>query len=206
MFTGLISGIGTVAAIAPLGEGKDARFTIRTPENEAWHGAEKVLGASIACSGVCLTVVEAGADWFAVEVSAETLSRTNLGAWEEGTAVNLEASLRIGDEMGGHIVSGHVDGLAEVVSVTPEHGSTRFVFSLPDELAPYVAPKGSVALNGVSLTVNEAGAQDFGVNIIAHTLTHTNFGGLRPGDAVNVEIDMLARYVARQLSFAPAAR
>lgn len=201
MFTGLITGIGTVTAIAPLGAGRDARFTITTPDNEVWTKADKALGASIACSGACLTVVEAGPDWFAVEVSAETLSKTNLGNWRDGTKINLEGSLRIGDEIGGHIVSGHVDGLARLVSVTPEHGSTRFVFELPAELAPFVAPKGSVALNGVSLTVNEVEGRKFGVNIIPHTIIHTNFSTLSVGDAVNVEIDMLARYVARQLSF-----
>lgn len=201
MFTGLITGIGTVLSVTPLGESQDARFVIGTPDNAAWAGAEKALGASIACSGVCLTVVEAGAEWFAVEVSAETLSKTALGSWREGTSINLEGSLRIGDEIGGHIVSGHVDGLAEVAGIAQEHGSTRFTFLLPPELAPFVAPKGSVALNGVSLTVNEAEAQKFGVNIIAHTLTHTNFASLAIGDHVNVEIDMLARYVARQLSF-----
>ncbi len=205
MFTGLITGIGIVTEVTPLGAGADARFTIRTPDNDAWAKADKALGASIACSGVCLTVVESGPDWFTVEVSAETLSKTSLGAWGKGTKINLEGSLRIGDEMGGHIVSGHVDGLARLASITPEHGSTRFVFELPEALAPYVAPKGSVALNGVSLTVNEAEGRVFGVNIIPHTLAHTNFSTLAVGDAVNVEIDMLARYVARQLSFRAAA-
>jgi riboflavin synthase len=208
MFTGLITGIGTVTAVTPLAEGADARFVIRTPANEVWAKADKVLGASIACSGVCLTVVESGADWFAVEVSAETLAKSSLGAWAPGSRVNLEGSLRIGDELGGHIVSGHVDGLAEVISTTPEHGSTRWVFRLPADLAPFVAPKGSITINGVSLTVNEVentnyGAE-FGVNIIPHTAEHTNFGYLVLGDRVNIEIDMLARYVARQLSFKPA--
>jgi riboflavin synthase len=201
MFTGLITGIGVVRAVQPLGEGRDARFVIATPDNAAWKGAEKRLGASIACSGVCLTVVEAGADWFATEVSAETLAKTTLGRWQPGTEVNLEASLRLGDEIGGHLVSGHVDGVAEVVAATPEHGSTRWVFRLPAALAPFVAPKGSIALNGVSLTVNEVEDACFGVNIIPHTAAHTNFRRLRVGDAVNVEIDLLARYVARQLSF-----
>ncbi len=208
MFTGLITGIGTIAAVTPLGEGKDARFTIRTPDNAAWALAAKTLGASIACSGVCLTVVSSGPDWFAVEVSAETLAKSTLGLWAEGSKINLEGSLRIGDELGGHIVSGHVDGLAEVVSTTPEHGSTRWVFRLPPDLAPFVASKGSIAINGVSLTVNEVvntnyGAE-FGVNIIPHTSEHTNFAYLSVGDRVNIEIDMLARYVARQLSFRQA--
>ena len=204
MFTGLITGLGTVLSVTPLGESQDARFVIGTPDNAAWANADKVLGASIACSGVCLTVVEAGADWFAVEVSAETLSKTGLGAWRAGTPINLEGSLRIGDEIGGHIVSGHVDGLAEVTVIAQEHGSTRFTFLLPPELAPFVAPKGSIAINGVSLTVNEVEDRTFGVNIIPHTLVHTNFANLSTGDRVNIEIDMLARYVARQLSFKPA--
>jgi riboflavin synthase len=201
MFTGLITGIGTISAVTPLGAGADARFVIRTPDNAAWAGTDKVLGASIACSGVCLTVIESGADWFAVEVSAETLDKSTLGSWAPGSRINLEGSLRIGDELGGHIVSGHVDGLAEVVAATQEHGSTRWVFRLPADLAPFVAPKGSIAINGVSLTVNEVEGRDFGVNIIPHTAAHTNFGYLVPGDRVNIEIDMLARYVARQLSF-----
>jgi riboflavin synthase len=205
MFTGLITGIGTVTAIAPIGDGRDARFTITTPQNEVWAKADKALGASIACSGVCLTVVEAGADWFAVEVSAETLARSTLGDWVAGSKINLEGSLRLGDELGGHIVSGHVDGLAEVVSSTQENGSTRWVFRLPPDLAPFVAEKGSIAINGVSLTVNEVknvnSGAEFGINIIPHTADHTNFAYLSVGDRVNIEIDMLARYVARQLSF-----
>jgi len=201
MFTGLITGIGTVREVQPLGGGKDARFVIATPDNDAWTDAEKKLGASIACSGVCLTVVESGADWFAVEVSAETLSKATLGTWKPGTRINLEGSLRLGDEIGGHLVSGHVDGLAEIVSATPEHGSTRWVFRLPPDLAPFVAPKGSIAINGVSLTVNEVEGREFGINIIPHTAAHTNFHTLQVGNMVNVEIDMLARYVARQLSF-----
>jgi riboflavin synthase len=201
MFTGLITGVGTVKSITPLGGGRDARFVIATPDNAVWRHAEKQLGASIACSGVCLTVVEAGADWFAVEVSAETISKTTLGAWQPGSKINLEGSLRLGDELGGHLVSGHVDGLAEVVAATPENGSTRWVFRLPADLAPFVAPKGSIAINGVSLTVNEAEGCMFGINIIPHTAEHTNFSYLSVGDEVNIEIDMLARYVARQLSF-----
>jgi len=145
--------------------------------------------------------VETGADYFAVEVSAESLSLTTLGAWKPGTRINLEGSLRLGDELGGHLVSGHVDGLATVLSATPEHGSVRWRFEAPAALARFIAPKGSIALNGVSLTVNEVDGHVFGVNIIPHTTTHTNFGVLVPGEAVNVEIDMLARYVARQLAF-----
>ena len=199
MFTGLITGVGTVKAVTPLGEGADARFTIEAPENAPWGGHVAEIGASIAHSGVCLTVIEAGPGWFAVEVSAETISKTNLGDWKAGTKINLEGSLRLGDEIGGHIVSGHVDGLARVVSITPENGSTRFVFEVPPALAPYVAPKGSVALNGVSLTVNEVAGGRFGVNIIPHTQSVTTFGGYAVGSLVNMEIDMLARYVARLL-------
>ncbi|EKN00472.1 riboflavin synthase [Acidocella sp. MX-AZ02] len=201
MFTGLITGVGRIRAVSAIGNGQDARFTIETPANEVWSGAQKKLGASIACSGVCLTVIEAGDDWFSVEVSAETLSKTNLAGWREGTLVNLEGSLRLGDELGGHLVSGHVDGLAEVISATPENGSVRWLFELPAALGPFVAAKGSIAINGVSLTVNEVEGLRFGVNIIPHTAAHTNFSALRPGDKVNVEIDMLARYLARQLSF-----
>jgi riboflavin synthase len=201
MFTGLITGVGTVRSVKPIGHGSDARFVIATPDNEAWAGAEKRLGASIACSGCCLTVVEAGPDWFAVEVSAETLSLTTLGNWQEGTRINLEASLRLGDELGGHLVSGHVDGLAKTLSATPENGSVRWVFELPAALAPFVAPKGSIAVNGVSLTVNEVEGCKFGVNIIPHTAQHTNFSTLAVGDWVHIEIDMLARYVARLAQF-----
>lgn len=210
MFTGLITGIGTIKDVTPIGNGQDARFTIQTPNNEVWHAADKKLGASIACSGVCLTVIESGADWFKVEVSEETLSKTTLSQWQTGTKINLEGSLRLGDELGGHIVSGHVDGLAKVVSASPENGSTRWVFELPEALAPFVASKGSIAVNGVSLTVNEVDVPTgsnhygFGVNIIPHTAEHTNFSTLQVGEQVNIEIDMLARYLARQLSFRAA--
>jgi riboflavin synthase len=200
MFTGLITGVGTLRAATSLGERADARFVIETPDVPEWRRAIP-LGASIACSGCCLTVVEAGADYFAVEVSAESLSLTSLGSWRPGTKINLEGSLRLGDELGGHLVSGHVDGLATVLSATPEHGSVRWRFEAPAALARFIAPKGSIALNGVSLTVNEVDGHVFGVNIIPHTTTHTNFGVLLPGETVNVEIDMLARYVARQLAF-----
>jgi riboflavin synthase len=208
MFTGLITGVGIVREVQPIGGGKDARFVIATPDNADWAEAEIKLGASIACSGCCLTVVEFGPGWFAVEVSAESLSLTTLGAWKQGSQVNLEGSLRLGAELGGHIVSGHVDGLAEVTSITPENGSTRWKFRLPPDLSKFVAPKGSIAINGVSLTVNEvedtktgANATEFGVNIIPHTIAHTNFATVAVGDRVNIEIDMLARYVARQLQF-----
>ena len=201
MFTGLITGVGTVRVVQPAGEAKDARFTLELPNNDAWRNAGITLGASIACSGCCLTVIEHGADFFAVEVSAETLACTTLGAWKPGSKINLEASLRLGDEFGGHLVSGHVDGLATVLAAAPENGSTRWVFQLPPELARFVAPKGSVAVNGVSLTVNEVDGEKFGVNIIPHTAANTNFAALQVGDRVNIEIDLLARYVARQLSF-----
>jgi riboflavin synthase len=138
-----------------------------------------------------------GADWFAVDVSGESIARTTLGAWEPGTRINLERSLRLGDELGGHLVSGHVDGLGEVLSVIPEGGSLRLTFRVPAPLHRFIAPKGSVAIDGVSLTVNEVAGAEFGVNIIPHTAEHTTLGLRRPGDAVHIEIDMLARYVAR---------
>jgi riboflavin synthase len=210
MFTGLITGVGTVRDVLPIGDGEDARFVIAVPaDNAEWSGiAGAKLGASIACSGCCLTVIERGEDWFSVEVSAETLAFTTLGTWQPGALINLEASLRLGDEMGGHLVSGHVDGVAEVIGATPENGSTRWRFLAPAALARFIAPKGSIAINGVSLTVNEvhdrhdgSNATEFGVNIIPHTAAHTNFSALRPGENVNIEIDMLARYVARLQSF-----
>jgi riboflavin synthase len=203
MFTGLITNIGTVREVQPIGQGRDARFIIAVPAAPGWEDiAQLKLGASIACSGCCLTVIERGADWFAVEVSAESLGLTTLGAWKPGTKINLEGSLKLGDELGGHLVSGHVDGLAEVVSATSENGSTRWRFAIPASLAKFVAPKGSIAINGVSLTVNEVEGMQFGVNIIPHTTAHTNFATLKVGDKVNIEIDMLARYVARLKEFA----
>lgn len=204
MFTGLITGIGTVREVQPIGAGNDARYIIATPDNGAWRGLPIAMGASIACSGCCLTVIAATAETFTVEISAETLAKTTLVNWKPGTTINLEASLRVGDEIGGHLVSGHVDGLAYVRSATPENGSTRWVFLLPLALVPMVAPKGSIAINGVSLTVNEVKGQEFGVNIIPHTAQETTFNALKPGDAVNIEVDMLARYVARQLDFKAA--
>jgi len=202
MFTGLITALGTIRGVTAIGDGKDARFTIAVPPG--WPGPEGFqLGASIACSGCCLTVVEFGEDFFAVDVSAESLSLSTLGSWEIGSKINLEASLRLGAELGGHLVSGHVDGMAEVIEATPENGSTRWRFLLPPALGRFVAPKGSIAINGVSLTVNDvqdrpgSNATEFGVNIIPHTAAHTNFADLRVGERVNIEIDMLARYVAR---------
>ena len=198
MFTGIVTALGTVREIIPIGAGHDMRLVIGTP----WPDMGSIaLGASIACSGCCLTVVELGTDWFAVEVSAETLANTKLGRWKVGTRVNLERSLKVGDEMGGHIVSGHVDGLADVLSATPENGSTRWRFGVPRDLARFIARKGSIAIDGVSLTVNDADQDSFGVNIIPHTTAVTGFGTLQPGDVVNIEIDMLARYVARLAEF-----
>ena len=192
MFTGIVTDIGRIEAVERRG---DTRFEIAT----AWDTAEIALGASISCSGACLTVVAARPGAFAVEASAETLACTTLGGWREGTRINLERALRVGDELGGHIVSGHVDGVARTVSRRPEGDSVRFAFEAPEGLARFVASKGSVALDGVSLTVNEVEGRRFGVNIIPHTLAHTTLGGLEPADAVNMEIDMLARYLARQL-------
>jgi riboflavin synthase len=194
MFTGLITDIGTVAALEPRG---DLRVRLRT----GYDPASIELGASIACDGCCLTVVdrgaEGGAGWFAVDVSAESLDKTRLGDWREGTRVNLERSLRLGDEMGGHIVSGHVDGTARLVGLAEQGDSLRLTFEEPEALARFVAPKGSVALNGTSLTVNEVEGARFGVNLIPHTREVTTWGQAAEGDRVNLEIDMLARYVAR---------
>jgi riboflavin synthase len=198
MFTGIVTALGTVRDILPLGGSADMRLTITTP----WPDTASIpIGASIGCSGCCLTAVEIGPDWFSADASAETLDRSTLGRWRPGTRVNLERSLRLGDELGGHLVSGHVDGVGDVVSAAPEHGSTRIVFHVPTDLARFIAVKGSIAIDGVSLTVNEVANDAFGVNIIPHTAAVTSFGSLRPGDAVNLEIDMLARYVARLAEF-----
>jgi len=195
MFTGIITDIGTVLAVEQRG---DLRARIGTGYDIA--GID--IGASIACDGVCLTVIALGAEpqnWFDVEISAETLSKTNIGhnGWAPGKRLNLERALRLGDELGGHIVSGHVDGVAQVIAVAPEGDSTRVSFRAPDDLARFIAPKGSVALNGTSLTVNEVAGRDFGVNFIPHTQVATTWGDVAVGDAVNLEIDTLARYVAR---------
>ena len=199
MFTGIVTGLGTVRELTALAGGEDMRLVIATPAAEpVWADTAAIpVGASIACSGCCLTAIAIGPDWFAVTASAETLSKTTLGAWRVGTQVNLERPLRVGDELGGHIVAGHVDGVGEVVSSSPDHGSTRWRFAVPDALARFIAPKGSVAVEGVSLTVNEVEGSAFGVNVIPHTHGVTTFGRLRPGDAVNIEIDTVARYVAR---------
>jgi len=201
MFTGIITDIGTVLEVD---RQNDMRARIATT-----HDVTSIdMGASIACDGVCLTVVNLGVgpegnpgntprNWFEVDISAETLSKTNLGMWQAGRQVNLERALRVGDELGGHIVSGHVDGLAEITDMRPEGDSTRITLRAPKALARFIAPKGSVALNGTSLTVNEVIGTEFGVNIIPHTRTATTWGDASIGAMVNLEIDTLARYVAR---------
>ena len=196
MFTGIITDIGKVRAVRAEGTGRDRRFEIAT----SFDMAGVALGASIACSGPCLTVVEKGPGWFAVEASAETLARTTLGEWGAGTPVNLERSLRAGDEIGGHLVSGHVDAVVRVLSRRAEGGSIRFEIELPAALARFVASKGSVSLEGVSLTVNDVQSGRFGINIIGHTAVHTTLGGMDAGRRLNMEVDMLARYVERQLA------
>lgn len=201
MFTGIITDIGRIAERVDQGAAGDRLFVIET----SYDTTTVDLGASIACNGCCLTVTDKGrggrasGDWFAVEASRETLSKTTLGDWQAGTRVNLERSLRLGDELGGHLVYGHVDGVGRIGARAPEGGSVRFTIEAPESLARYVASKGSVAIDGVSLTVNEVAGSAFGVNVIAHTQQETTFGGLNPGAAVNLEVDMLARYVARLL-------
>ena len=190
MFTGIITDIGRIAALEQAG---DMRARIET----AYDTSGIDIGASIASDGVCLTVVALGEGWYDVEISAETVSKTNLGDWAVGHTVNLERALKVGDELGGHIVSGHVDGVAEIVAMTDEGDSTRVRFRAPSDLARFIAPKGSVALNGTSLTVNEVEGDEFGVNLISHTKEVTNWGQAKVGDRVNLEIDTLARYVAR---------
>jgi riboflavin synthase len=190
MFTGIITDVGEVRRIDASGE---TRMEIGCGYDLS--GVE--IGASICHSGVCLTVVEKGGDWFAVEVSGETLSKTTLGAWVPGTRINLERALKVGDELGGHIVSGHVDGVGALVAMAEAGGSVRMDFEAPADLAKFIAAKGSIAIDGVSLTVNEVAGRRFSVNIIPHTQSVTTLGGLALGDAVNLEIDMLARYVAR---------
>ena len=192
MFTGIITDLGRVKRVR---RGDLVDVTIVT----AFDTSAIALGASIACSGACLTVVATEASEFSVQASAETLACTTIGEWAEGTAVNLEKSLRVGDELGGHLVAGHVDGIAHIVERRPEAESVRFVFEAPGGLGKFIAPKGSVALDGVSLTVNEVSRTRFGVNIIPHTLGCTNFDEARPGQRMNLEIDLIARYVARLL-------
>jgi riboflavin synthase len=195
MFTGIVTDIGEITAVKSGGQAGDRRFVIRTR-----HDMKPVaIGASIACSGCCLTVIEKGADWFAVEASGETLDKTHLGVWTEGSRINLEMSLKLGDELGGHLVYGHVDGVGKVAGMTPEGGSVRFTFETPADLAPFVASKGSIAVDGISLTVNEVKGNRFGVNIISHTQAVTTLGQAKVGQRVNLEVDMLARYVQRLL-------
>lgn len=199
MFTGIITDVGSIKSLIYQG-GTHIKL------NTAFDTDTIDIGASIACSGVCLTVVDKGSDWFAVDASAETLSCTNLGSWAEGTRVNLERALKVGEELGGHIVTGHVDGIGEVLSITPSGESIILQFSVPDNLKKYIAEKGSVTINGVSLTVNEVIDHTqkqtvFEINIIPHTQEKTTFSDAKVGDKVNLEIDVLARYVARMNEF-----
>ena len=190
MFTGIITDIGEVTELHQEG---DLRARIRT----SYDTAKIDMGASIASDGVCLTVVALGPDWYEVQISAETVGKTNLSDWAVGKRINLERALKVGDELGGHIVSGHVDGVAEVVDMADEGDSTRVTLRAPESLARFIAPKGSVALNGTSLTVNAVEGCDFGINFIPHTKEVTTWGDVSVGDRVNLEIDTLARYVAR---------
>ena len=190
MFTGIVTDLGRVRAVLP---GGDTGYEIET----RYDTGTIALGASIACSGVCLTAVERGPGWFRVQASAETRARSTLGSWRVGTPVNLERSLKLGDELGGHLVAGHVDGVGRLVSEREDGDSVRLVFEAPAGLAPGIASKGSVAVDGVSLTVNEVTGARFGVNIIPHTRAVTSLGSLKVGDAVNLELDLIARYVAR---------
>lgn len=193
MFTGIVTDIGEIRHIEKRG---DTHLVIATH----YDVSEIAIGASVACSGICLTAVDKGSArdrWFAVTASAETTARTTLGRWKVGDGINLERPLRIGDELGGHIVTGHVDDVAEILRISPEGESTRMTFRAPKSLARYIAPKGSVALDGVSLTVNEVDGSEFGVNLIPHTFSVTTFGRAREGGRVNLEVDLFARYVAR---------
>jgi riboflavin synthase len=198
MFTGIVTDVGTVLKAEQKAE---LRLSIRC----GYDMSTVDLGASISCSGVCLTVVDKGDDWCAVDLSTETLSRTARDLWREGARLNLERSLRVGDELGGHFVSGHIDCVGEVTDSRPEGGSTRIGVAVPSELAPLVAAKGSVALDGVSLTVNDVGGSDgggtlFSVNVIPHTAGNTTLGEVAPGRQLNVEVDVLARYIDRMLA------
>jgi riboflavin synthase len=197
MFTGIVTDLGKVRSIA---RQSGARLAFDT----GYDTAGIAVGASIACNGACLSVVEKGPGWFAVDVSAETLSCTTLGDWKVGTPVNFERALRLGDELGGHLVSGHVDGVATLVDRRPEGESLRLAIEAPEPLARFVAPKGSVALDGVSLTVNAVEGRRFGVNIIPITQRETNLGRLAAGDRLNLEIDLVARYLARLTGKDPA--
>jgi riboflavin synthase len=194
MFTGIVTDVGQVRGVEKRG---DTRLTVAT----RYDAATLEIGASIACAGTCLTVVargkEGGQNWFAADVSAETLAMTTLGGWREGTRINLERSLKVGEELGGHIVTGHVDGRARIEEIRPEGDSLRVKLRAPAALARFIAPKGAVALDGVSLTVNEVEGDVFGVNIIPHTREVTTWGEVKEGSDVNLEVDVLARYVAR---------
>jgi len=195
MFTGIINDLGRIRAVSAGTADADTRFEIST----AFDTATVDIGASIACSGPCLTVVEKGKGWFAVEASGETLRRTSLGRWRKGTKVNLERSLQLGDEMGGHIVTGHIDCVAEIAAMVNEGASVRFDVRVPSDYLSFIAAKGSIALEGVSLTVNDVEGDCFSINVIRHTQDCTTFGDLKTGDPDNLEVDVLARYVARQL-------
>ena len=195
MFTGIITDIGTILET-------ELRGDLRARIGTSYDIGSIDIGASIACDGVCLTVIALGTDprnWFDVEISAETVSKTNIGQgnWQAGKRLNLERALKVGDELGGHIVSGHVDGVAEIIEMHDEGDSTRVTLRAPEKLAQFIAPKGSVALNGTSLTVNEVNGTDFGINFIPHTKAVTTWGQVQTGDLINIEIDTLARYVAR---------
>lgn len=198
MFTGIVSAVGRIEAVEPRG---DLRVRIACPQD--WGDLD--LGASVACSGVCLTVVDTGPGWFAVDVSAETQARTAAAAWREGGRLNLERALKLGDELGGHIVTGHVDGVGRVEAVEPIGDSLRLVVAAPNELAPLIAGKGSIALDGVSLTVNEVDGARFSVNVIPHTAAETNLGDVAPGRELHIEIDVIARYLQRMLDLRASA-
>jgi len=192
MFTGIVTDVGKVRSLQRSG---DTRIELST----AFDMSTVDIGASICCSGACLTVIEKGTSWFAVSASSETLEKTTIGAWQEGTSVNLERALKLGDELGGHIVSGHVDGVGRLMDRSPDGASIRMEFEAPPALEKFIAAKGSVTIDGVSLTVNTVDGRSFSVNIIPHTAEETTLGDLEPGHSVNLEIDMLARYVARLL-------
>ena len=192
MFTGIITDVGEVRSVEQKGD-------FRVEINTRYDTSEIDLGASISCSGACLTVIEKGQNWFAIEASSETVDRTTIGDWSVGTKVNTERALKLGEELGGHIVSGHIDGIAKIISTEPEGDSIRFEFEIPGNLKCFISEKGSVALDGVSLTVNNVLGNRFEVNIISHTQTNTTFSQRSVGDKINLEIDMLARYVSRLL-------